>query len=934
MPVLVNSQSGLAENLPQEHADVALNSGTHEIPLNDPQGNPVTAPVSQAQSLIQQGYSQPSPGQLKSLLSYSKYSSTPEQIKTALEGAGEAATFGGSTALERAAGVNPEAIQGRREVNPGLHMAGEAAGLAASSLIPGAGEANVLRGAGEVAAGAAARLGIGAGEGVLAKVGSGAIKAATENAILGSADEASKMFSQDPNQSAETAMTNIGLNAVLGGVTGGALGTVPAAWQAAQGTSLGKFLSAITNKANGLERSTLPEATIGEAATKAGIDLAPEVKSSLSENPEARGMFQALQESTTRAGKEAQASMNQFKIQSGNAILSSLGKTGEDVANAKDISPFDLGNELKESLKKEIETKIDPLTEQFQKIKEQYSDTPIEAQAMNNLSDSISKFSQEQGYHLLEGSPQGAIVDKVLSSLPNVKTLEDLRKITSNIGELTQNPEMWNLGKGLKGILRNGEEDILGAKLGAEAPDLLATHQQARGAYQQAMQTIDDLNDRLHVGKYAGPGTFVKALDDMKPEDVLRRLTPRNDASLLQSLDQNFGGTSNLVKNAYMSQALQAGSKGVQEGHVINPNNLFKAIGSWSPELRQYALPQGAESQLGAIQDLLGKIPKSMNPSGTAKTIDALWSKVPGGATSMVSLLTGHNPIAGYVLGSLGRMVGREVPDAIKLATLKFLGSDAPISSPAFKALAELAVHSIKGQNMTKNAIGSIFKSGMQVAPQAFSVKSKEIEKLKEKVDQASQDPTSLLQVAGHVNHYAPGHAQAFGATSARAVQYLNTLKPNESQMGAFGAKRVPSAIEKAKYNNALEIAQQPLTVIGKLKKGNLTPDDVNTVRTIYPNLYKNMVAQLTTAAIDHVGKGNSIPYKTKLQMALFTGSPMDASMGAQALQRAQSSFMVAQAPAQQQARPSKKGMESFQKGNAMAMTPNQSRETTRQASA
>lgn len=218
MPVLVNAENRLAEDLPQEQADVALQQGTHELPLNDPQGNPVTAPLAKAQQLISQGYSQPQPEQLGHLLNYAKYSSPEEQVKTGLEAAASGATFGLSTGTERLAGVSPEEIQARREVNPNIHLLGEAAGLLGSAAT-GVGEGALAARVGQAIG---ARI---AGETVLAKVGSAAARNAVETALISSGDEVSKALSSDPEQSAQTAMVNIGMNGLLGAGIGGAFGT-------------------------------------------------------------------------------------------------------------------------------------------------------------------------------------------------------------------------------------------------------------------------------------------------------------------------------------------------------------------------------------------------------------------------------------------------------------------------------------------------------------------------------------------------------------------------------------------------------------------------------------------------------------------------------------------------------------------------------------
>lgn len=296
----------------------------------------------------------------------------------------------------------------------------------------------------------------------------------------------------------------------------------------------------------------------------------------------------------------------------------------------------------------------------------------------------------------------------------------------------------------------------------------------------------------------------------------------------------------------------------------------------------------------------------------------------------MISLMTGHNPVLGYVLGQVGRLVGREVPDAIKLATLKFLGSDVPINSSAFKVLAELASHSIKGQQLTTNAVKAVFKAGAQVLPQSAEPKERDIDQLKKKLDKAQTNPEDLLNVGGQANHYAPEHAVAFGALTARAVQYLNTLKPSTDRMGVLDNDRVPTKAEETKYNEALEIAQQPLVVMDKLKKGTITPDDVTAMKSMYPSLYNGLVQQLTSNSIHHLSDEEKIPYKLKLAISQFVGQPLDSTMSPQAFAMTQGT--VAPPPQPQQPKGAGKSLKSLGKSIPSGMTPNQARESTRQA--
>lgn len=927
MPVLVNSDSGLAEELPQDQADAALSAGTHQLPLNDTEGNPVTGSLADAPNLMSQGYSQPSPDQLNNLLNYAHYSSNPEIAKTAAEGAAQAMTFGLSTGAERLMGIDPESIRARQEVNPGSHMLGEAAGLGASAFIPGVGEANLIGkvggAVGKVGEAVTGALGLG-GAGLLSRVGSSVVKNAAKNAVetalVSGGDEVSKMLASDPHQSAETALTDIGLNALLGGALGGAFGTVSPLWKAAKETQVGKFLSAITDKANGLERDALPSPEITSAADKAGIYIPNEVKSGLSENPEARNWFQLLQESTTKSGKEAQQSFQQFKSEVNKGIVSAVGKTPEDLEAISGMSDYDSGAKIKESLISEIKAKTDPLADDFKRIQDKYAGAEVNEAEKADIANEINNLVDKQGYGLLKGTQQGGLIGKILDSLPEVKTLEDLRKFQTQIQEQTQNPEMWGLGKGLKTILRDSEESMVMKRLGEEAPDLIGQHQAARAAYRDAMDTIDSLNDRLHVGRYAGPGSFVKTLGEMAPEDVLRRITPRNDAGLLDLVSSKFPETTAHIKDSYLNQVLkQASGKAVGE-NIINPKTMLNGVNQWSPELKEFALPEGAAGKLSGIEGLLKAIPDRMNPSGTAKTLDALWQKLPGGIGGAVGAIMGHNPVMGYVLGQLGQYVGREVPDAIKLATLKFLGSDVPINSSAFKVLAEIMSSTYKGNGYLTNGVKNLFKAGAQVLPQAADPKHQDIEKLKKHVDHFNANQTALLNIGGDTGYYLPDHGQAFGAVSTRAIQYLAGIKPKTDPLGPLDSPQKPSQVEESRYNRALSVAEQPLQVLSHIKNGSLTTQDVQTVKSIYPNLYNHMNQQMMNELINHTSKGNKIPYTTRLSMSMFMGQPLDATMTPQAIQMAQPKAPLGQ-QAQIQAPKGKGSMKDLGKFAQMSQT-------------
>lgn len=924
MSIVINASTGLAEDLPEHEALSALTAGTHHVALTTPEGDFSTAPLEDAKQLLQQGYQQPHPEQLKNLLDTAKYSSTPEQIKTFLEGAAQGSTFGGSTAVERLFGVNPESIQTRQEVNPGVHELGEAAGVGVSSLA-GVGEGALLGKAGQLTAKA---LGLSVPEKLIAQVGSEVAQNAVQTALVSSGDEVSKMLASDPNQSAESAMANIGLNALLGGGLGAAFGSVSPLWQAAKGTKVGQFLSVIKDKANGVEKDILPKVAITQDLENAGIEVSPLIKSGLSENPEARSLFSELQESLSRPGKEAQQSLQDFKKKASDSVLRSIGKTPQEVDSLYGLSDHKVGSELKDSLVSEIESRTKPLSNRFEEINQKYSKEPVTSEDIANLSNQLGEINLK--YSVSPSSSEFKKINNIIEELKNVKTLSELKDFQSvHLGDIA-NKQLWNISSPVKNAFRSTEENLVSKKLGQEAPELLGQHQEARSAYRNEMQTIDDLNERLRVGNDSTPTQFLYNLKNMNPEKILDRLTKTNDAGLLTLMQEKFPQTLQKIKESFINQALEKSSSKAAVGESINPKTLFNVMDSWSPELRDFVLSKDAQKQIGSVRNLLESLPERVNPSGSGKIINDTWSKMTGGVVGLTSLLTGHSPLASYILGNLSKHLGTTIPDSIKLATLKFLGSDLPVNSSAFKSLAEFVSHSMEAERMTNRAIGTLFKSGIEVAPQMFEPHPKNREKLKRKLAELKNDPSALMQTGGDTSYYLPDHAASFGSIAARAVDYLNSLKPNTSPPGLLDEPREPSKIEEQNYNRALDIAEQPLSVISHIHSNTLLPQDVIALKTIYPSFYNRLSQKITNQLIDSQSKGKTIPYDKRLGLSIFLAQPLDSTMTQSAIQSTQMlSSNSPQVPQNQT--PPQKGAHSLASLNPISglySTPNQSRET------
>lgn len=941
--------------------------GENLVNVIDPDTQQVgSIPASQLQDAVSQGYQPASQEQAQQFVDQQKFSSTGEQVKTGLEGAASAATFGASTAVEKALGVNPEDIQKRRAVNPGVHMVGQGLGLLATGPLGEAGAANILSKTGRTAAEA---VGLGTeGAGVLNKIGSSAVEAAVENMAFQAGDEASKAFASDPNQSIETAATDIGLAGLIGAPMGAGFGATGALWKATMGGKVAGILKAISDRAGGID-GVVPEA-LQEAFQKSGVEVPAEMRAALSNNPELQQMFKTLQQSdTTKAGLSLQETYNNFKKSLGDSALSSFGKTSEEINSLENLSKYEAGKNLGETLSKEFGAQVDPLAEKFEKLKSKYegvelpSDRSIyknnnnpylTAEEVNNeaakemlpgtatqIQQKLSELVQREGWYTSPSSDIMKEVRRVIDESKNLRTLKDLGNYQTQIGNNTydvMNPQLSRAGQMMKSIVRDAESEIVLSKLGHDAPQLVGEYAEARSAYKKLADLKDQLDSRLHVKGGKSPTSFVKSLKEMSQMDgekVLNRLSGKNSADLLSLLREQFPETFNAVRDYHVSELLKNAVSKAAPGESIHVDQLLKNIEKMSPELRDAILPADQMQKLqsiGTIANEFKKLPHNM--SNTARTWDKLSQYLPGSAVAMGTMLFGHNPVASVLMGALVKPLGKDVPDAVRLGLLKFLGSSKPIEASGFKTMVDLIDHTIKGESIINKSAKNLFKAGQEVIPQALMPTEKRKEKLEKALKEYQSDPMKLTGVGGSAGHYLPDHGTALAQTSMNAVNYLNSLRPTADKKLPLDSEMKPSKSQQAAYDRALTIAEQPLMVLNHIKEGTLTMQDVKTLNTLYPQLHQKLIMKMTDEMTNHLSKDGTIPYKMRIGMSLFMGQPLDSTMTPDAIRMNQAALMMPQgSPQQQQGMPGQRAKHSMTALNKLAgsfSTAGQAREASR----
>lgn len=240
--------------------------------------------------------------------------------------------------------------------------------------------------------------------------------------------------------------------------------------------------------------------------------------------------------------------------------------------------------------------------------------------------------------------------------------------------------------------------------------------------------------------------------------------------------------------------------------------------------------------------------------------------------------------------GSLVKDTGGS-PGAVKMATYWALSGDMPVNAESFKAMVDLAESTIKGTNLIKNASRAIIKNSGDAIKSNLIPDEKSRKRLDKRLQDLHSNAGDLLNRNDQIGYYMPDHGAAMAAMAARSVDYLNGLRPKTNKAGLLDSEPVASVADQAKYNKALDIAQQPLLIAKLIKDGTLTPEDVATVKIINPGFYSAMANKLNMELIDHTAKGDRIPYSTRLSLSLFLGQALDSTMTPQGILAAQSTL-------------------------------------------
>lgn len=287
-------------------------------------------------------------------------------------------------------------------------------------------------------------------------------------------------------------------------------------------------------------------------------------------------------------------------------------------------------------------------------------------------------------------------------------------------------------------------------------------------------------------------------------------------------------------------------------------------------------------SVLQGIKDLSPEgVPRGTSEMANSSIIsDLAQSAIKHGAAAAVAA-TGHPWAAGALDMGLSKILPKffpkEAPEALQIGLARFLAKPIEANPLAFRAVVKLADQASHGIKAVDAALKGLIPAGASLAVREMTPKDEQT--LKDAADKYQTDPNSVLQVDPHLGPMEPAHGAAKGGLMVRSLETINAARPNLAIANPLDRERTPNRVEQAHYDRTVQLVQNPLNILPRIKDGSISPADLKTHVTVYPDMHKLISQKIQEKLIEAKIAGEHIPSPTRIGMSMYLGRPLDSTM-------------------------------------------------------
>lgn len=353
--------------------------------------------------------------------------------------------------------------------------------------------------------------------------------------------------------------------------------------------------------------------------------------------------------------------------------------------------------------------------------------------------------------------------------------------------------------------------------------------------------------------------------------------------------------------------------------HLRVQESALQDVVNKSDELRAALTKQGSTNRLAALDKVAPALEKNRALQKQIETLVAQPAAAAGGASLGANMLGGQAfgvaasavgaipgigpmlaPLAGaaaskLVTEGLGKMAAKQAARASKaITTFLDVTAKAPPIAPALASKTLATVRYAEG----KSKAAPEAKPG-KAAPKIAKVFKQRADEIK---SQTQYDPAGqpimrpearqrLAQRFDGIRHVDPIAADKLETLAAKQLTFLASKLPRKPDVAglATGPDRwQPSDMMMRAAARYMLAVEDPIGVVERLATGQITPEDAEAMREVYPEMYadiqRQIISQLPTLR-------QSLPYHRRVALSIFSGIPVDPAMHPRILGVLQRSF-------------------------------------------
>jgi hypothetical protein len=599
-----------------------------------------------------------------------------------------------------------------------------------------------------------------------------------------------------------------------------------------------------------------------------------------------------------------------------NAFEMAANKTKEAIgADGAAGSLREVGDRIAEGLSDKFEAQYQPIKEGYDMVREYGPSMQISENSRNAIARNIRKLIDE--HDIVAGTPAANFINNVADGMEKITDLNKLQSYVSNIRKSAPIEAKFTAG-----LIRDKFSD-LEERLFRDLADKMKTPQardkilevadrskSLRSEYRQFAEEMKTVRGALKGRQIYGPQDFLNYLEETSPEKFAKNLFQKENSRFTEWFSKKFPEQWQEVTK-YQKGKLLSDAGG-------DPFRAIKSIEKLEPELKKQMFTPEQLKTIKNVKTWADAFPKKFNPSESATAYGWMqFLKSPVEAAYQTARDVG-------IKGSF-HYLGLTADDAAKVGGLSWIEKSAQKTSRIIETTARSIVDAGKVTRAIISAEGNKLASSKPATHD-------DINHVSDIVASLQTNPEAFIdhmeKTISPVQAVAPNIAGGLHMAASRATSFLASKLPPKPNRLPLDSKTQNSPADLAKFGRYLNAVENPLDVLKSVKSGSVSSEQIETLKTVYPQLYGEMKSQLMEALTSHQAKRepSNIPYQTKMAMSRFLGQPLDSSMLPQQILANQAIFSSKaiqkglEQISQTGIKPTQKGLSALTKSSRMLM--------------